>query len=120
MLITAVGFASSSSTARSMRLARDFRFVALHIDDDVDIGQLAGDLGDAVGAAGGGRGWSFRPGRRSERTTRGDFFAWSVATQNAGRTRCLLGGFVGVLDERLAGFGEEHFASGAWRRAGRG
>ena len=38
-------------------LARDFRFVALHIDEHIDIGNLAGGLGDAVGSGQRTSGW---------------------------------------------------------------
>ena len=35
------------------RAAGDLRLVALHVDDDVDVGHAAGDFGHAIGAAGG-------------------------------------------------------------------
>ena len=36
---------------RSIAVGRHLRLVALHVDEDVGLRQLAGDFGDAVGAA---------------------------------------------------------------------
>ena len=45
--------------------AGKFGLVALHVDDDIDVAQLMGNFGDAVGAAGAIRGWSGTLRRRS-------------------------------------------------------
>ena len=84
VLITAVGFASNSSMARSIERAGDLRLVALDVDDDVDVGHPPGDLGHAIGAAGGRRGSVISTWPPNERTS-SKISAWSAATQMPGR-----------------------------------
>ena len=52
VLITAAGLRFEQLDRQVDRRGRNLRLVALHVDEDIDVRQLAGDFGHAVGAAG--------------------------------------------------------------------
>ncbi len=94
-------------------LGGDFRFVPLHIDDDVNLGPAECDLSDAVAAA-----RMVRIGQHHVAAKRphgsSDFFAIGRDANASGLHRAS-GGLISVLDERLAGLAEEQLA----RQSGR-
>ena len=100
------------------RAAGDLRLVALDVDDDIDAGHPPGDLGHAIGAAG-GRG-AGHVDLAAEGPHRVEDLLVVGGHADARRPRGPPGRFVGVLDQRLARLAPAAASAAAGsRRAGR-
>jgi len=87
--------------------ARNVGFIALHVDDNIRVIEFGSDFGNPIRPA--WRVWMGHPNLSAELLDGIEDFFVIAGDDDRFRQCCIACGFVGMLDERLAGFGEEEF-----------